>query len=299
MSQPGGDLNQPVADYLYRDLGQRLDPDTAAPREWGCFIHPDEFRRVYMVGQSRLETSSGEQLTNDMIKHWIDLTVRAFADYIEHDIYPRLCRARLPGATVREIEPYAEYEDLAKVHPNKRKHIHQLQCKPLARLHSWKVIAYDGTEVFDLTNFAVPIHSQALLRAGLRVGIGQDAGASWHRGGIVYGGVAGAGINPEDLYLYCADYTSGYDHASRVPRELKAQIIDQLIIEISSAFGEGIAGGLASSSLSVGPLHESITSTMSSMSSWFGARILEKVNSRKRWDKLNLERYRGIKFASS
>jgi hypothetical protein len=299
VSSPGGELNQPVADYLYRDLGQRLDPAAAEPREWGCFIHPDEFRRVYMVGNSRLETSSGEQITNDQIKHWIDLTVGAFADYIEHDIYPRLRRARLPGAGVRDVEPFAEYEDLAKVHINKRKHIHQLQCKPLARLHGWKICAYDGSEVFDLTKFAVPLHSHGLLRAGLRIGVGQDGGAGWRRGGVVYGGAAAGGINPEDLYLYCADYTSGYDHATRVPRELKAQIIDQLIIEISSAFGEGIAGGLASSSLSVGPLHESINTTMSSMSGFYGARINEKVKSRARWDKLNLARYRGIKFASS
>lgn len=299
MSQPGGDLNQPVADYLYRDLGQRLDPEAAAPREWGCFVHPDEFRRVYMVGNSRLETSSGEQLSNDTIKHWIDLTVRAFGDYLEHDIYPRLRRSRLPGAAVREIESFAEYEDLSKVHPNKRKHIHQLQRKPLARLHQWKVCAYDGTEVFDLTDFAVPMHSHGLLRAGLRIGIGQQGGAGWRRGGVVAGDLVAGGINPEDLFLYCADYTSGYDHASRVPRELKAQVIDQLIIEISSAYGEGIIGGLASSSLSVGPLHESISSTLSATSAYYGARIMEKVQARARWDKMNLSRFRGIKFAST
>ena len=166
------------------------------------------------------------------------------------------------------------------------------------RLHAWKICdSLSGDEVLDLTDQAVPIHSRGYLKAAggfrpFQVG-GRYAGA----GAGYYG--RGAGWSGEDILVHCVDYTSGYDRADRVPRELKARIMDQLVIEIASAFGDGIAGGLAGSSISVGPLHESVQTTMSATSAWYGARLKEKQESNKRWDDQNLLKYRGIRFASS
>lgn len=294
----GGDLNAESEDYRYTHFMRRIDPSGQAGGEWGCFIHPDEFRALYFVGQGKLETSNGEQITQNQLKNWIDQTVVAFAEYLQHDIYPVLRRHRLPGTGNREIEDYAEFENLHPVRTQQRKYQLSLDRRPLLRLHSWKIYdALTGEAVLDLTNQAVPIHSRGYLKAAGGYRPFQIGGRYVGAGGGYYGR---AGTwSGEDLLVHCVDYTSGYDRSSRVPRELKARILDQLIIEIASAFGDGIAGGLAGSSISVGPLHESIQTTLSATSSFFGSRLKEKQEANKRWDEQNLLKYRGIRFASS
>lgn len=168
-----GALNKENLDYSYRDLSQRIYPEESNPPEWGTFIHPDELRHVLFVGNSLLITVNGEQLSNIQLKNWIDHNVRVLADKLRHDIYPRLWRSRpvrpnMQGQQHRQIEPYAEWEDVySPRNPKQVKSISiSLRRKPLARLHSWKMVSpYNNGMIYDLTQYAVPHFQHGILEA--------------------------------------------------------------------------------------------------------------------------------------
>ena len=90
---------------------------------------------------------------------------------------------------------------------------------------------------------------------------------------------------------YLIDYATGYDNASRVPDDLKELVAKVLAIKIMSAYGDGIVSGLASFSIGVGVLHESVNTTMSAASAFFGARIKQFQEEIKDWMQRHKNRY--------
>ena len=106
----GGYLNDPSEDYTYKDLGLKLSrgKDALAPndieREWGCLIHPDEMRQILFIGNGRLITSGGDQITDNQLKNWVDQSVRALSDLLKWDIYTSLFRSRPFNDQERIIE---------------------------------------------------------------------------------------------------------------------------------------------------------------------------------------------------
>lgn len=284
-----GQLNSQNEDYQYHDLGQRLRPESETPPAWGVLIHPDELRHVLFIGNSLLITVNGEQLTDYQLKNWVDHSVRAFAQELKHDIYPRLWRSR-PIRGEREIEPYAEWYDTHLADQNKfnKPFFLQLRRRPMARLLSWKLISpVDNSLLIDLTQHAVIDYGKSILHA-----------AVFNSGS--YGGPSGYPIsawragNFRFAVSHSVDFVSGYDHADRVPSELKEILFKRMVVAVMSAFGDGIVGGLANSSVSVGTLSESIGTTMSATSAYFGARILQMQKEIDEWMKSRAPAYRGI-----
>jgi hypothetical protein len=294
-----GQLNDRSEDYEYHNLGARLvapvDPaaTTAPPAPaWGCLIHPDELRHVLLVGNSLLVTVNGEQLTDFQLKNWVDMNVQAFGQKLNYDIYPRLFRARYLHNQDREIEDFAEWDDPYEYDGNRNNKNFQLKLrrKNIARVINWSARSpFDGHEVINLTKYILPQYKTGILKASL-YNTGSYAGfqgipiAAWRAANYL-----------TNLTMY-VDYVSGYDRASRVPQELRKVIIDQMVIDVMSAYGEGIVSGLSSSSVSVGVLSESIGTTQSATSAWFGARIMQLQKGIDDWFKTRAHAYRGISF---
>lgn len=306
MSQFGGQLNIENEDYEYHNLGQKIDPwdidpsngklieHNRPPKEWGCILHPDEVRRVLFVGIGKLITTSGDQLTDYHLKNWIDITVESFQKQIQFDIYPHLYRHRpLPQEDPRIIEPYAEWDDLYDYNPTEANYFFlKLRRKPLLKLHQWTLaFPFTGNKYVNLTKQAIPKYWQGILKAVfVRV--------PWSNIAPVQTGInAWRGIMHGYAQLpggYQVDYTTGFENASRVPQELKEQIMKLLTINVMSAFGEGIIGGVASYSTSVSVLSESVSTTQSATSAFFGARILQLSNEMKEWWKVRKSAYGGV-----
>lgn len=291
MAEWQGALNDPNEDYAYHDLGRLVAPTEAEnPPEWGTLIHPDELRHVLFVGNSLLITVNGEQLTNYQLKNWTDHTVRTFAEELKHDIYPVLRRSR-PVRGRREIETYAHWYDYHLADHNRfnKPFYLQLRRRPVCNLHRWRIVApHDGQELYDLTPHTLIDHKTSSLHAAI------------FYNGMFGGGPAAQPIaawrlqNLRHAIVHEVDFTSGYDRAERVPHELKDQILKRMIVAVMSAFGDGIVGGLANSSVSVGVLHESIGTTMSATSAYFGARIHQIGKEIDEWMKTRAPAYRGI-----
>ncbi|WP_229266349.1 hypothetical protein [Leptospira sp. severe_002] len=307
----GGDLNKQSEDYEYHDLSAKIYPEleksnTPLPG-WGCLIHPDELRRIMLFGNETLITTRGTQLEDFQLKNWVDQTVLAFAQEIDWDIYPRLFRARpLPGQKGREdlepktgrIEGYAEWDDTYDFDPFKSENFFlKLRRKNICRLHRWVLtFPHNGSTILNLTEKANIQFKTGILRA---VYTRVPFGNSGFTPQIGIQGYRALSQNISNLPgAYQVDYTSGYDHASRVPRELKDQILKYFLICVLSSYGEGIIGGISNYSTSVGVISESIGTTMSAENAFFGARIKQLSNELKDWWKVSKLRYTGISFGA-
>ncbi|EMF91161.1 hypothetical protein [Leptospira santarosai] len=304
-----GDLNKQEEDYEYHDLSACIYPNLVSSNSplpgWGTLIHPDELRRIIFFGNEPLLTTRGTQMENFQLKNWIDQTVRAFGQEIDWDVYPRLFRSRpLVGQSGRfdleprtgGIEDFAEWDDTYDYDPSRGSNFFlKLRRKNLCKIHKWVLtLPWNGNTVLDLTNRASVQYKNGILRA------------LYTRTPFMYSGPPQVGIQGFRTLqssnslpgAYQVDYTTGYDHASRVPRELKDQILKYFAICFLSSYGEGIIGGVANYSTSVGVISESIGTTMSAENAFFGARIKQFTNELKEWWKTAKIRYSGISFGA-
>jgi hypothetical protein len=303
-----GALNSPQEDYEYYKLGEKVFPtirnlerpeDGGYPGRdkysWGCLIHPDEIRKIMAFGNGKLMTSSGEQFQDHQLKNWIDLTVQSFSDQIQWDIYPRLWRHR-PTQSIQDrlIEPFAEWEDTYDFNGTENLNFTvKLRRKPICRLHKWDIFfPVTGQRMIDLRERAI-IKSGAGILQAVFVKVPYTNTSPVPTGIVAWRSMIGATAMPG---AYQVDYTSGYDHANRVPAELKEQILKLFTISLMSSFGDGIIGGMANYSVSTGVLSESVGTTMSATSAYYGARILQLTNELKEWWKSSRLKYQGVGF---
>ncbi|PJZ87603.1 hypothetical protein [Leptospira levettii] len=292
----GGMLNEESEDYGYHYLSQRLYP--TLPKEqlppWGVLIHPDEIRKIFAMGNGKFITTTGDQLTDFQLKNWIDMTVQSFQEELQWDIYPRLWRHRPLGTDVRIIEPFAEWDDPYDYkYTESQNFLLATRRKPIIQLHKWDLFyPWTGQRMLDLRSRAIIKHKAGILQS-VFVRTPWSNVAPVETGIMAWRGMAGAGNVPG---AYLVDYSTGYDHASRVPSELKEQIIKLFLISVMSSFGDGIIGGMANYSVSTGVISESIGTTMSATSSFYGARILQLTNEIKDWYKRNKNKYSHINF---
>lgn len=300
MSEFGGFLNEENENYDYQELSLKLNPDKP-PEKWGCLIHPDEVRKLLMYGNGRFISVNGDTISDYQIKNWIDQTVNAFSSLLNHDIYPRLFRHR-PIYTNqnfkdREIEDFAEWEELYDYNVNEAQyHFVKLRHFPVHRVHKWEFLnPVYGNKILDLTPRMTIKHDSGIIRS-----------TYFYSAAIGMGGYQAIPISAFRLIggtreipvpgVYAIDYSTGYDKASRVPKELIEQIQKLMIIALSSAYGDGVVAGVANYSTSVSGVSESLGTTMSATSAFMGARIQQLYNELKDWIQRNKVKYTGIQI---
>jgi hypothetical protein len=303
MSVYGGMLNEENVDYDYYELSRCLDPK-APPRPWGCLVHPDEIRKILHFGNGTFFSVNGDTFSDYQLKNWADLIIRSFADFLNHDIYPRLFRARSrwgfdPTKKLEEIEPYAELDDLYDFKLSQANyHFVKLRHRPLYKLHSWKLISpYNNQTLLDMTDRAVPHYNSGILRSTLLLphsvygmtGSNPLMGINQYRTQYGAYGMAVPGS-------YEIEYSTGYPSAERVPKELLEQIHKLVIISVGSSFGDGIMAGIANYSVSLSGVSESLGTTMSATSAMYGARIQQLQGELKDWITRNKIKYSGIQM---
>ncbi|MCB1160410.1 MAG: hypothetical protein KDK45_23100 [Leptospiraceae bacterium] len=304
MSEFGGFLNRESEDYEYRDLAKKLEPNIDPPREWGCLIHPDEVRKILHFGNGRFVTVNGDTFENYQIKNWIDQTVMAFGNILNHDIYPRLWRVRPTygedSAKIQEeLEPFAEYDDYYDYkHSQSNFHFLKLRHRPVYKVHKWELLSpFNNRLLIDLTDKALPNYRTGILRSvyllphavyGLS---GMNPAMSIPQYRTMYGlyGQALPGV-------YKVEYSTGYAHASHVPKEIVENIQKLITVSLASSFGDGVIAGVANYSVSLSGISESVGTTMSATSAFFGARIAQLREEIKEWLAANKLKYAGIQM---
>jgi len=303
---PDREANRNLLERLY--VGRNpLDPSLQIPSPgigWGEIVTPDEIRYSWMNGNGRLVTVDGSYITDENLRGWVHETTKALSRELQHEIYPTVYRYRPKGNIPRYIEPHAEWYD-AHDYENQdlgNNFYIELRHRPLIRLLNWDFVnpvAQDENGepngiVMDMTSRAKIKYETAELRnvGALGLGFSYNKNVAM-RSTRVFGGYPATKL-PATHYI---DYIAGYDSADRVPADLR-QVIGMIVaIKVMSVFGDGRAAGVASFSIGVGVLSESISTTQSATSAMYGARILELENKLKQWYENHSSRYNPIRMA--
>ncbi|WCL51507.1 hypothetical protein [Leptospira sp. GIMC2001] len=271
---------------------------------WGSLVTSDEIRYSLMSGNGRLTTVDGSQITNENLDGFVDQTVRALSEELEHDIYPTLYRHRPTGNGHRMIEPHAKWydaHDYQQRDPEKNFYIN-LRHRPIIKILKWDFVNPINRDQNSSSERDPIIDLMPRLRVTYDTGIVQSVGiigggAQFNRNAAMrshrilsYGPTK----MPNCYYL---DFISGYDQASRVPAELRELVGLIVAIKVMSIYGDGRAAGVASFSISAGVLHESVSTTQSATSAMYGARILELKVQVKEWYERHFNRYKPIRMA--
>ena len=279
------------------ELAKFVNPN--ATKGWGSVLTPDEVRYVWNMGNSQLVNMTGQYFTDEMLQGWIDQTIWAIAEELQHDIYPVQWRHRpIKLEEPRYITEYERWDDpyyFKNVDINKF-HL-QVRRKPLIRVDKWLFVnAITHMQILDLLpHGTVNYDTGDLYRMGIINGgfFGFD-GNTAIRSAKIFNNLGNKTV-PGSYYV---DYVSGYDHASRVPSDLKDLIAHIFEIKLLSAYGDGIVGGMANFSISIGGgiISESVGTTMSATSAYFGARIMQLQGYVKDWLAKNESRYKGVRM---
>lgn len=241
-----------------------INPETT--KGWGSIMTPDELRRIWMFGNSKLTTMSGDQYTDEMLAGIIDQYVLAISEELQHDVYPIQWRHRpLNARLTRDIEDYARWSDLIdfKTTNNVNQTFYVRIRKPILKLQKWELRDPFTTHLtIDLMDSAQINHFTGELRStmtGMYPGYAGALTTGLPLAGRLFGMRPGISV-PN---AFCIDHISGYDQASRVPKDLVNFINKVISVHILSRYGDGIVGGLASFSVSAGVISESVSTTMS------------------------------------
>ena len=77
--------------------------------------------------------------------------------------------------------------------------------------------------------------------------------------------------------FYSVDYEAGFETSDDVPEDLRQVVGLRTAISLLNVIGDGLMSGFSSSSLSMDGVSESFSSTQSSTSAYFGARMNDDV----------------------
>ncbi|TGK79266.1 hypothetical protein EHQ23_19630 [Leptospira bourretii] len=302
---PDENANRHLLERLYATENPgEIDPSIPKTGGWGAIVTPDEIRYSLMSGNGRLVTVDGSYITDENLKGFVDQVTLAISEELEHEIYPTIYRHRPKGNLPRLIEPHAKWYD-AHDYQNSdlgNNFFVELRKKPLQRLITWQFVNPIGrdmnneptTTIVDFQKRARILYDQGILRSiGILGSNVSFSGNSALRSQRVFQGMSPTKI-PTTHYI---DFISGYDSAYRVPAELREVIGLVTAIKVMSIYGDGRAAAVASFSVGVGVLHESVSTTQSATSSMYGARILELTNYLKAWYEKNMSRYRSMRVA--
>lgn len=302
---PDTEANRHLLERLYvtQTPGELL-PGMPTTGGWGAIVTPDEIRYSLMSGNGRLVTTDGSYITDENLRGFVDQVTLAISEELEHEIYPMVYRHRPKGNIPRMIEPHAKWYDSHDYQNSDlgNNFFVQLRRRPLQRLVRWEFVNPIGrdanneptTTIVDFQQRARLNYEGAYLRAigmlGSNVSFNGNAALRSQR---IFQSMPPTKM-PSVHYI---DYIAGYDSAYRVPAELREVIGLVTAIKVMSIYGDGRAAAVASFSVGVGVLHESVSTTQSATSSMYGARILELTKYLKQWWDDHSARYKPIRMA--
>jgi hypothetical protein len=98
--------------------------------------------------------------------------------------------------------------------------------------------------------------------------------------------------------VFLLDYTTGYENCLDVPDELRYIIKKLAACNLLIAYGLGKAAGIASRSVSLNSVSESISTTQSAENTFFGATIMQYRKDIKAWYDQNRSKYSRTLFGN-
>jgi len=284
-----------------------LTNDYHAP-SWGLLVSPHELRYDELFGNPLIAEADSFAFTDEQLMDYARTAIAYVERELNIDIIPRLIRYddRI-DASGNEV-PRLDIDDsdyLSKLKTGKqRDHLYiresgyayrviqarrearlKLRRRPVREVLTAKFVDPYGKSVIDLMPYRIVkkglvgvIYFRSNRNLALR---GWDA--IWETYLLRY---------PKDMQdTFLIDYTTGYSNAETVPDDLRYIIKKISAVTLMATYGDGKMSSIASRSVNLNSVSESISTTMSATSAAFGARILQYQKDIKQWFALNTAKY--------
>lgn len=296
------------------------NPDTTnnylAPK-WGMLITADELRYNELFGNTLVAAEDSSTITDDMLNDYARVAIRYIETELQIDILPRRVRymnlidengseiarddiddsdftSRMNRKQLTELyirEPGYPFRIIAARQECRVK----LRRRPVRNLLTAKFVdPYFGNVVIDLMPYRV-------LKPGF-------VGAVYFRPRMlaarsnvyqyVWQTYLFAPYNSDRQNIFLIDYETGYENCQDVPDEIRNICQKIAACTLLNIYGDGKAAAIASRSVSLNSVSESISTTMSATNAMFGARIIQYQKEIKEWMKQNRAKYSRTLFGN-
>jgi len=282
-----------------------------APK-WGLLVSPDDLRYDELYGNDLIAEANSQSITDDQLLDYSRVAIAWMERELNIDILPRLIRYenRIGGDGNEVIRPDIAADDrflstLKIAKQRKELYIREpgyayrliqarhearikLRRRPVRDILTAKFVdPYFGNTVIDLMPYRVVRKDYSgicFFRPKILSGRGYGFNYIWQTYLMMpyY-------RDMQDIFLI--DYTSGYESCAHVPDDLRQIIRKTAAITLMAKFGLGKIAGIASRSVSLNSVSESISTTQSATSSYFGSTILQYQKEIKDWLKQNRSKF--------
>jgi hypothetical protein len=286
-----------------------IDSDYLAPR-FGRIVHPDELRYDELFGNPLIAESDSQSITDDQLSDYERMAIRYFEVELNIDVLPRRIRyqpqiddqgseilrtdiddgdftGRMDRKQLSELyieEPGYPYRVVAARHECYIK----LRRRPVRDVLTAKLVdPFFAQTIIDLMPYRY-------VKKGFS--------------GTCYFKPRQLTVNaPTPMYawqnyifspyyrdrqnIFLIDYESGYENCQDVPDEFRNIIKKIAACTLMNIYGDGKLAAIASRSVSLAGVSESINTTLSATSGTFGSRIIQYQKEIKTWMSQNRAKY--------
>jgi hypothetical protein len=286
-----------------------VSSDYLAPK-WGLLVTADELRYNEMFGNALVAEVDAASITDDMLQDYGRVAIRFLEVELNIDILPRKIRYDDPIGETGAIEVRTDYDDSAFIAKMNRKQLSELyireagypyriivarqECRvklrrrPVRDLLTAKFVdPYFGDTIIDLMPYRIVKKDftgvcyfrprQLTARTSTYSNVWQNYLFSPYT------------VNRQSIFLI--DYETGYENCQDVPDEFRNIVTKIAACTLMNIYGDGRTAAIASKSVNLNSVSESISTTMSATNAMFGARIIQYQKEIKEWMKQNRSKY--------
>jgi hypothetical protein len=275
--------------------------DYHAP-SWGLLVSPDELRYDELFGNALIAESDSQIITDDQLLDYSRLAIGYLERELNIDILPRRIRYEDPIGEDGNVVERTDYDDTSYLSKMDRKQQQQLYIKEIG--YPYRVIAarkecfikLRRRPVRDLLNakFVDPYFSNEIINLmPYRIVKKNFGGICFFRPRAMRAYANSYSFFWHNFFtfpyyrdvhnVFLIDYETGFENCQDVPDDIRNIVKKISAVTLMNIYGDGKLAAIASRSVNLNSVSESINTTLSATSATFGARIMQYQKEIKEW----------------
>jgi hypothetical protein len=263
---------------------------------WGEALTADDIRHTYLMGLD-LRTQDGNSVTDQQLRYQIEVALEQFEKYFDMDMRIKIRKTEPDPLLVQapQWQQGVDYTDEEDAYDFKKIQwvnygFLQLRHRPLLSIEKAGFYSAWNTLVLEILDWIRMYKKSGQIHI-------------YPKGSTLFGkGYVGNGLMVVAPQLFSGDfpqafkidYTTGYKNSDYIPSDLRNAIGLLASVYVLEYAGGGKHPGLASTSVGLDGLSESISLTQSSSSTLYGARVKQYLDLIKDFINRNRAKYSNI-----
>jgi len=286
-----------------------ISSDYMAPK-WGLLVTADELRYNELFGNPLIAVADSATITDDQLLDYIRVATRYVEVELNIDLLPRIIRYQDQIDQEGVGTPRTDYDDSGFTSRMTRKQKSELYLREPG--YPYRIIAarqecrvkFRRRPVRDVltANFVDPYYANTVINLmPYRFLKGGFVGACYFRPRYlstrsntyqyIWQNYLFSPFNSNRQNIFLIDYSTGYENCQDVPDEFRYIIQKIATLTLLNIYGDGKLAAIASRSVSLNSVSESIGTTLSAENAAFGARIRIYKEEIKTWFAQNRAKY--------